>query len=966
MLRRTGPLVLALLLLVSRPALAAEPKFDWSAWEHLPVYHNGRIMPLNTLANTAVEIICKRANPTLRLAGAVPESELNASHMAAARSLFPNDEPRKFRAPELLLSWLVEAEKWEHVPFLIAEHDELRSEILDVPVTNEKGEHLKYVSPAQVRESAGFWQKIGELADRKRAADAAGEQLTFTGVDAKCDELYQAFQLYFQFSQVHEQAMLDPGARSQLRSRLEMVGSTWARLENDLRLFQQAGEQGGLEEPINQAEKSLKSLADLYSQRNIALKEIEPLAETFAISTAEIARRAQGIHEKLLSDPPKDWSDEQLQKFSGILGDLATQTRTLARRAEELQLGLYENSQWLRVVPALNPAALDANRDPEVPTQPWLDLQTLVYGSPRALRGYPQAEVQAVRQAFARLKQTYPQRATRPNEFSEGLGQFAVAVRNLGEAIDPLRWELPIKNLDEDALRYTAYPPPGATATEVRYSKLDPFLYSWIISFIATIPFVLYFIGIRWKSLYWGGLLVLVGGLIWSAYGFYMRVVITGWAPVTNMYETVIYVPFFVSLLGAWFALLPMTWDGLKNAWRLTATPRTWEATPLSDEQRSLYKADTWTFAGAVSILPRAILALGLFYVLTIAPYAAGGRTIINLLPNVDAGSRLPDFNSVLTWAVGLCVLLPTLWYLPRVILTAVIGAVTIPQTLRLLDRPKIFAQVYERWPFGLAATSVATFGSFVAWYSPILEKSFSPLQPVLRDNFWLFIHVLTIVSSYGAGALAWGLGNLALGYYLFGRYRQTASSEPSARAVAHRPARAGAMAFAMAGGGGGGDDPIEYPTGGGGGGAAARRPGKRPPEECAALASYVYKATQVAVVLLAAGTILGALWADVAWGRFWGWDPKEVWALISFLVYLAILHGRYAGLFGNFGLVVGSVLGASAIVMSWYGVNFVLGVGLHSYGFGAGGQGYVMAAVALNWLFLGLAATRYLVETRG
>ena len=56
-----------------------------------------------------------------------------------------------------------------------------------------------------------------------------------------------------------------------------------------------------------------------------------------------------------------------------------------------------------------------------------------------------------------------------------------------------------------------------------------------------------------------------------------MRVTITGWAPVTNMYETVIYVPFFVAILGAWFALLPITWPGLKLGWRLTAFPLTWE-----------------------------------------------------------------------------------------------------------------------------------------------------------------------------------------------------------------------------------------------------------------------------------------------------------------------------------------------------------------------------------------------------
>ena len=77
-------------------------------------------------------------------------------------------------------------------------------------------------------------------------------------------------------------------------------------------------------------------------------------------------------------------------------------------------------------------------------------------------------------------------------------------------------------------------------------------------------------------------------------------------------------------------------------------------------------------------------------------------------------------------------------------------------------------------------------------------------------------------------------------------------------------------------------------------------------------------RVTAVAVLLLAAGTILGGLWADVSWGRFWGWDPKEVWALISLLVYLAVLHGRFAGWFNNFGLVAGTVIGLSMIVMSW------------------------------------------------
>jgi ABC-type transport system involved in cytochrome c biogenesis permease subunit len=442
-------------------------------------------------------------------------------------------------------------------------------------------------------------------------------------------------------------------------------------------------------------------------------------------------------------------------------------------------------------------------------------------------------------------------------------------------------------------------------------------------------------IGIRRKAIFQAGLIVLLIGLVWAAYGFAMRVAITGWAPVTNMYETVIYVPFFVAILGAWFALLPVLWNGLKSAWRMTAAPGTWEAAPLAAEQTRLASPGAWALASGLLLIPRVALSGLVLWVLAIAPYSAGGRTIINLLPNIDAGQRLPDFNDVMTWAVGLTVLVPAVWYIPRVILTALVALVLVPASVRGRRR-QAFDQAYARWPFCLAATFIAFFGAAVASYAPVLDSSFGPLQPVLRDNFWLLIHVLTIVSSYGAGALAWGVANLALGYYLFGRYTPP---EP-VRALGHRPADTRSIAAGFA--------------------------PRRPPEEANLLSGYVYKAMQVAVVLLAAGTMLGALWADVAWGRFWGWDPKEVWALISLLVYLAILHGRYAGMFGNFGLCFGAVLGFSAIIMSWYGVNFVLGVGLHSYGFGQGGQFEVFGAVALNWLYLAAATVRYLRQTKG
>ena len=194
----------------------------------------------------------------------------------------------------------------------------------------------------------------------------------------------------------------------------------------------------------------------------------------------------------------------------------------------------------------------------------------------------------------------------------------------------------------------------------------------------------------------------------------------------------------------------------------------------------------------------------------------------------------------------------------------------------------------------------MATIALVVADNSPaILDPSLRPLQPVLRSNFWLVIHVMTITLSYAAFALALGIGNITLGYFLVRSKNRQA---------------------------------------------------------IAGLTRFTYRALQVGVLLLAAGTILGAVWAAYAWGRFWGWDPKEVWALITLLGYLGVLHARYVGWVKERGLAALSVVCFSLVVMAWYGVNFVLGAGLHSYGFGGGGQEYVFGALAVQLLYVAVA----------
>jgi len=116
----------------------------------------------------------------------------------------------------------------------------------------------------------------------------------------------------------------------------------------------------------------------------------------------------------------------------------------------------------------------------------------------------------------------------------------------------------------------------------------------------------------------------------------------------------------------------------------------------------------------------------------------------------------------------------------------------------------------------------------------------------------------------------------------------------------------------------------------------------------------------QIAAIFLFVGTVLGAAWADKSWGRYWGWDPKEVWALVSFLVLMAVFHARHAGWIGNFGLAAGTVLLASAIMMTWYGV----GSGKHAYGSGESGLMYVLLVLAANWAFVGVAWVRYWIQT--
>ena len=90
-----------------------------------------------------------------------------------------------------------------------------------------------------------------------------------------------------------------------------------------------------------------------------------------------------------------------------------------------------------------------------------------------------------------------------------------------------------------------------------------------------------------------------------------------------------------------------------------------------------------------------------------------------------------------------------------------------------------------------------------------------------------------------------------------------------------------------------------------------------------------------IGLVMLTIGNFLGGMWANESWGRYWGWDPKETWALISILIYAFVLHMRLIPkLRGNWLFNLMSIVAFASIMMTYFGVNFYL-VGLHSYASG-------------------------------
>lgn len=181
--------------------------------------------------------------------------------------------------------------------------------------------------------------------------------------------------------------------------------------------------------------------------------------------------------------------------------------------------------------------------------------------------------------------------------------------------------------------------------------------------------------------------------------------------------------------------------------------------------------------------------------------------------------------------------------------------------------------------PWTLAATATLAGLTLMTAHFSWMDPEITNLVPVLK-SYWLTIHVSIITASYGFIGLAALLGVLALLMMIF----KTASNQ------------------------------------------------KRLNLAVKELSSINEMALIAGLYMLTIGTFLGGVWANESWGRYWGWDPKETWALVTILVYAFILHLRYIpGLRGYFAFNFGTFAGFSTVLMTYFGVNYYL-AGLHSY----------------------------------
>jgi cytochrome c-type biogenesis protein CcsB len=195
-----------------------------------------------------------------------------------------------------------------------------------------------------------------------------------------------------------------------------------------------------------------------------------------------------------------------------------------------------------------------------------------------------------------------------------------------------------------------------------------------------------------------------------------------------------------------------------------------------------------------------------------------------------------------------------------------------------------IYLILERRFQMKTVGAFVAPFPFIIMAYASLNSNDIQPLIPALKSN-WLIAHVVSCFFGYAAFAVSFVVSIL----YLMKARSEHKANHPMIFLLDHIPSSA-------------------------------------------ALDEISYKTIAIGFPLLTIGIVTGSLWANVAWGAYWSWDPKETWSLIVWLIYAAYLHARITRSWHGNKAAFLSILGFSATIFCYLGVNLLLS-GLHSYG---------------------------------
>ncbi len=190
-----------------------------------------------------------------------------------------------------------------------------------------------------------------------------------------------------------------------------------------------------------------------------------------------------------------------------------------------------------------------------------------------------------------------------------------------------------------------------------------------------------------------------------------------------------------------------------------------------------------------------------------------------------------------------------------------------------------VIERKYENRIIGAFTTPLAFLALAYASLSPNISDSIQPLLPALKSN-WLIAHVIACFIGYAAFALAFGISWM----YLF----KQKDTEGKSKLLAHFP-------------------------------------------KLGILDDLNHQLRMFGFLFLTVGIRTGAVWANSAWGRYWGWDPKETWSLITWFIYATLLHARMMRGWHGKRIAYLSIIGFVAVIFTYFGVNYL--PGLHSYG---------------------------------